>query len=176
VADDAEAPPAPRLRRGELISAISALLLLILMFSLKWFGLALRPGPSAARSAISTAENAWNGLSLVRWLMLLTIIAALGSVVLHAKQRSHGTKTDTSLLITMLGTVNALLLTYRVLIDLPSPSQVVDQKLGAYLGLLAAIGIAFGGHAAIREERARAARLVQRSRTRSRLVSGARAR
>jgi hypothetical protein len=86
----------------------------------------------------------------------LTILVALGSVAIHARQRSHPVKTDTSRAIAWLGTLTAVLLAYRVLIDLPSRRDVVDQKLGAYLGLLAAAAIAFGGFEAIREERVRA--------------------
>jgi hypothetical protein len=48
-----------------------------------------------------------------------------------------------------------VLLIYRVLIALPSGARVVDQKLGAVLGLVCALGIAWGGYEAIREQRAR---------------------
>ena len=54
-----------------------------------------------------------------------------------------------------LGALSAVLLVYRVLIVLPSPTRVIDQKLGAFLGLLCALGIAWGGYEAIREQRAR---------------------
>ena len=143
----------PRIYRGELTSAVSALGLLAVMFLTKWYGVAGVPDPSAARPAISTAENAWNGLTIVRWVMLATIIAALGSVVLHASQRSHGTRTDTSLLIVTLGSLTSLLLLYRVLIVLPQSSKVIDQKLGAILGLAFAFGIALGGFESIREQK-----------------------
>ena len=143
----------PRIYRGELTSAVSALGLLVVMFATKWYGVAGVPDPSAARPAISTAVNAWNGLTIVRWVMLATIIAALGSVVLHASQRSHGTRTDTSLVIATLGSLTALLLLYRVLIALPQSSRVIDQKLGAILGLAFAAGIALGGFESIREQR-----------------------
>ena len=146
------------------------------MFALKWFGLEVTPGPAAARSAISTAENAWAGLTDLRWLMLITIAAALGSIVLHASQRSHGTKTDTSGVIAGLGTLTAALLAYRVLIDLPSPNQVVDQKIGAYLGLLAAVTIALGGWESMGEERARERFRLARSRARNRVAPGSGAR
>jgi hypothetical protein len=147
----AEQSPSGRERRrtriyhGELTSATSALLLLVLMFATRWYGVAGVPDPSAARPAISTAVDAYNGLPVVRWVMLLTICAALGSVALHASQRSHGTRTDTSRLVAGLGSLTALALIYRVLIALPSPSRVTDQKLGAVLGLLCAVGIALGG-------------------------------
>jgi hypothetical protein len=142
------------------------------MFAFKWFGLAATPSPSAARAAVSSAEDAWHGLTLLRWLMLVTIVASLGAVVLHATQRSHGVKTDTSLPVAALGTVTAVALAYRVLIDLPSPDRVVDQKLGAYLGVLAAVAIAYGGYASIREQRARVRAAMYRHRAKPRTAPG----
>ena len=79
----------------------------------------------------------------------MTIVVAIGSVVLHASQRSHGTRTDTSLVIFTLGSLTSLLLLYRVLIVLPQASKVIDQKLGAILGLACAFGIALGGFESI---------------------------
>jgi hypothetical protein len=155
-----------QVRRGELLSATMALLLAIDMFALKWYGVAGVPDPSAARPAVSTAENGWDGLTVVRWVMLAAILVALGSVVLHTSQRAHGTKTDTSVPVTVVGVVTAALLTYRVLISLPAPDEVIDQKLGAALGLAFALGIALGGLESIYEERARETRVVQRSRRR----------
>jgi hypothetical protein len=158
------APAGPRIRIGELISAASALVLAAIMFGLEWFGAVGLP--RSRRSGIETAENAWRVLTGTRWFMLAAIAVALGSVVLHATQRSHGTKTDTSLAVATVGTVTAALLAYRVLIDLPDSSSVVDIKIGAYLGLLAAGGIALGGWDSVREERARRGGLTRRVRRR----------
>ncbi len=85
--------------------------------------------------------------------MLVTILAAIGSVVLHASQRSHGTRTNTSGVLFGLGTVTAALVVYRVLIDLPQASRVIDQKLGAFLGVVCALGIALGGMEAVAQQR-----------------------
>ncbi|HEY6526979.1 MAG TPA: hypothetical protein VIY10_24550 [Solirubrobacteraceae bacterium] len=150
-------PPArpPRIRVGALVSATSALALLVIMFATEWYGVAGVPDPSAVRPAVSTAENAWHGLTVTRWVLLATIAAAIGAVVLHASQRRHGNKTDTSLVVAALGVLSSVLLIYRVLIVLPAASRVIDQKLGAFLGLLCALGIAWGGYEAIREQRAR---------------------
>ena len=133
--------PPRRAQRGELISAAGALVLLVLMFAFEWYGVDGIPG----RSQISTAENAWNALTVTRWLMLLTIFVTLGSLIIHATQRDHGAITDTSGLIAILGTLTACVLAYRVLINPPSPATIVDQKLGAYLGVLSAVAIALGG-------------------------------
>jgi hypothetical protein len=153
----ASTPPArpPRIRVGALVSATSALVLLVIMFATEWYGVAGVPDPSAVRPAVSTAENGWHGLTVTRWVLLAAIVASIGAVVLHASQREHGNKTDTSLIVAALGTVSAVLLIWRVLIDLPAGDRVIDQKLGAFLGLLCALGIAWGGYEAIREQRAR---------------------
>jgi hypothetical protein len=153
----AAGPPArpPRIRVGALVSATSALALLVIMFVMEWYGVAGVPDPSAVRPAVSTAENGWHGLTVTRWVLLATIVASIGAVVLHASQRAHGNKTDTSLIVAALGALSAVLLIYRVLIVLPAPTRVIDQKLGAFLGLLCALGIAWGGYEAIREQRAR---------------------
>jgi hypothetical protein len=156
-ADEAAGSPprAPRIRVGALVSATSALALLVIMFATEWYGVAGVPDPSAVRPAVSTAENAWHGLTVTRWVLLATIVASIGAVVLHASQRQHGNKTDTSVVVAALGALSAALLIYRVLIVLPAANRVIDQKLGAFLGLLCALGIAWGGYEAIREQRAR---------------------
>jgi hypothetical protein len=172
-APDAPAPTGtPRVLFGELTSSASAVALLVLLFATKWYGLAGVPDPSAARPAVAGTESGWAGLSVVRWVVLFTALVAIASVVLHASQRRHGTKTDTSRLIAGLGSLTSLLLIYRVLIVLPSGTMVIDQKLGAVLGVLAALGIALGGYESIAEHQARARAVVQRSRHRSRRASG----
>jgi hypothetical protein len=161
---------APRVHTGELISATGALLLAPIMFALEWFG---KVGvPALQRSGMTGAENAWNGMTLVRWLMLATILVTLGSVVLHANQRSHGTRTATGAPVAALGTLLALSVGYRVLFVPPSADSVVDVKLGAFLGLLATLGIALGGFESAREERAGRGDVVQRSRKARAIASG----
>ncbi len=171
----AEPPASARVMTGDLISAGSALVLLGLMFGAKWFGVDELPG-RASGVARETAINAWDAMTIVRWLMLLTILAAVGAALLHASQRSHGTTTNTGPLVAGLGTLTAVVLIYRVLIELPSPGQVVDQKLGGVLGVVSALGIAFGGHTSMRHERL-GPRLGHRSRLRrSRVAQGPQAR
>jgi hypothetical protein len=152
------------------IAAVAALLLLILMFGTKWYGVAGIPGTSAHAQAVTT-ENAWGSLSVVRWVMLLTILAAGASVLVHLVEVSRSTIALIRLAVALLGSLTAVLLTWRVLIDLPSPSDVVDQKLGAVAGLVCAYGIAVGGFEAIREQRARARESIQVTRSQDPVVS-----
>ena len=145
-----------------------------IMFLLEWYGTVGLP--RSRRSGIETAVNAWKELTIARWLILLAVIVALGSVILHATQKSHGAKTDTSVLVAAMGTLVSIVLAYRVLINLPHPSSVVDIKIGAYLGLLAALGIALGGYDSILEERARRGKHVRRRSGQGALASGRTAR
>jgi hypothetical protein len=166
-AETADAPQQPhrlRLRQGALITAGSALVLLIVMFATKWYGVDEIPGRVATRTQVTHAANAWNSLSIVRWLMLATIVVAVGSVLLHGSQRTHGSKTNTGPLVAVLGSITAVAVIYRVLIDLPSAGSIVDQKFGAIIGVLAAVGIAIGGYESMLEERERARRGVHSSR------------
>ena len=149
--------PRAALTHGELIAAASALLLLILMSATEWYSVAGIPGTSAHAQAVTT-QNAWTALTVVRWLMLLTIVSAFAAVAVHVVRASATAVALARLAVTALGSLTALLVTYRVLIDLPSPADVVDQKLGAVLGVVCAYGIAVGGFESIREQRARAGR------------------
>jgi hypothetical protein len=166
-----EQRPPLRIYRGAVLSSASALALLVVMFALEWYGVAGVPDPSAARPAVSTAENGWNGLPIVRWAMLATIVLTLGSLVLRASQRSHGAKTDTSRFVAAFGALTSALLTYRVLIDLPASDRVLDQKLGAFIGLLCAFGIALGGWESVREQGEVGTGLAHRSRKARRFAS-----
>jgi hypothetical protein len=157
------------LNRGELWSAISAVLLLVLMFAVAWYGVDGIPGGS--RTDISSSENAWRGLTLVRWLMLLTVVVALGTVAMHVRRPSRFAVAGTRLALLVLATVTAALLIVRVFIDLPSPDRVVDQKLGAVLAVLAALGVVLGAYESVREQRARMVAAGQTSRPDNRAAS-----
>src|SRR5206468_3837882 len=128
--------PKPKLLRwvhpGELASAASAVVLIAVMFALEWYGLDKPPG-KASGAERATAENGWHALAVLRWVTLFVAFLALAAVLLHITQRAHGASSDTAGVLTLIGAGLALALTYRVLIDLPDPSSVVDQKLGAYL-------------------------------------------
>jgi hypothetical protein len=155
-----------RSNRGELLSTVCALGLLVCMFAFAWYGGDGIPGITP-RDRLVWTQNAWEALSIVRWAMLATIAVAVGSLILHLNQRSHGARTNTSPLVALLGAATAALLIYRVLLDTPAANRVVDQKLGAVLGTLLALGIAAGGLRSLREERRPAP-----ARRRKRLVSG----
>lgn len=146
---------ARRLTRGELVSGASALALVVLTFVVPWYGVDGIPGrPGTGRAGTQTG---WEGLTDGRWLILLTVLVAFAVLAVHAAAPARHTVAALRLALLALGWATALFLVVRVLIDLPSSDQVVDQKLGALVGLLAALGLAFGATEAVREQRQRLA-------------------
>lgn len=141
-----------RLRRGEWIAGTGAVLLLAFMFLLKWYGLKGSIAPTASTLGVSTSVNAWNGLTNLRWLMLVTILVTLVLVYFQGTRRAPAIPVTLSLFTMLLGGLTLLLLIYRVLINEPGPGDLVSTKVGAYLGLLAAAAITYGGYSSLRTE------------------------
>jgi hypothetical protein len=152
-----------RIERGALLSAGSALALLVLMFAFAWYGVDGIPGSPSAHRVVWT-ENAWDALTVVRWVMLIAAAAALAAPLLQIYGSPRLSNRDIAGLVLALGALTSLLLIYRVLIELPSSSSVADQKIGAVLGLASALGIALGGWDAFAawQERERKARTGRR--------------
>ena len=141
-----------RLRRGELIVGASAVVLLASMLFLKWYGLGSAVAPTARALGVSTSVDGWNALSHLRWLLLLTIACALALVFFQATRRAPAIPVSLSVIVTALGILTALALIYRVLINEPGSDNIVEQKVGAFVGLISAIVLVFGGYASLREE------------------------
>src|SRR5689334_11108896 len=141
-----------RLRRSEIVAGVAAVVLLLSMFLLPWYGYKGDLAPLAARLGVSTSADAWSSLSTTRWLMLLTILAALALVYLQGTRRSPALPATFSLFVTLLGGLASLVLIYRVLINMPGPNDVVSREVGGFVGLLASIVIAGAGYRSLREE------------------------
>jgi len=120
-----------RLRRGELLAAAGAVLLLVFLLAGKWAG----------------SRSGWEALPSLRWLLAVTIAAALGLVVVQATRRAPAVPVTMSLIVAVIGIITVLALIYRVLINPPA-----QQHAAAYLGLLSAIALAYGGYLSMREE------------------------
>ncbi len=138
-----------RLRAGEIIAAASAVLLLVFMFALPWYRV-----KSATSSTVgaSTKVDGWQALTHLRWLMVVTIIAALALAYFQATRPAPAIPVALSVIVTVLALLTSLVLVYRVLINVPGSDDLVDARAGAYLGLLAALGILYGGFASMRQE------------------------
>lgn len=124
-----------RLRRGELLAGVGAVLLLVFMLGGKWYGHGAR------------ARTGWESLTILRWLLVVTIAAAFGLVLAQIARRAPAIPATLSLLVSLLGLLSVLALIYRVLINAPAHEQA-----GAFLGLLSALAVAYGGFLSLREE------------------------
>lgn len=124
-----------RLRRGELLAAASAVLLTIFLVGGKWYG------------GTGGSLTGWQALTDLRWLLIVTIIAALGLAFTQVTRRGPAIPVTMSMIVMLLGIVSVIALIIRVLIDPPAHEQA-----GAYLGLLFTIGIAWGGYLSLRQE------------------------
>jgi hypothetical protein len=147
--------PALALTHGELISAASAVLLLIAMFAFRWYAVDGIPARASSPETVVSAQNAWEGLPMVRWLMLVTVVVALAALAIHAWGPSRRAVAGVRLALLALATLTAAAVTFRVLIEPPSPGRIVDQKLGAVIAVGAALGIAYGAYESVREQRLR---------------------
>ena len=141
-----------RLRWTEIVAGVGAVVLLLSMFLLPWYGYKGDLAPLAARLGVSTSRDAWNSLSTTRWLMLLTVLAALALVYLQGTRRSPALPSTFSLFVWLLGGLTSLVLIYRVLINVPGPNDVVTRDVGGFVGLLASIVIGFAGYRSLRAE------------------------
>jgi hypothetical protein len=145
-----------RISFGEMIAAASGVALIIFMF-LPWYGASVEAGGFSA----SENASAWEAMSFIDILLFLIALAAIGAAAARAAgAMPSDLPAPPGQIIFILGVVAVVLVLFR-LIDIPEPDvpaiaeDAVDfsRKVGVFLSLIAAGGIAYGGYAA-REERA----------------------
>jgi hypothetical protein len=145
---------AGRLGRGEMIAAISGAALFIIMF-LPWFGLGGELGDAFNQAQdlglapdVDTTANAWQSFGFIDIVLFVTVVVAVAFGVAAAMARDVALPVAASAITSGLGILSVVLIAYR-LIDTPSDSS---RKIGVFLGLIAAIGVAYGGYVGMQEE------------------------
>jgi hypothetical protein len=135
-----------RLTTGDMIAAAGGVLLLISLF-LPWYGVDVEvAGFSASESA-----NAWEAMDFIDILLFLIAATAI-AVPLTRAAGVLPAEVPAPLLLLAVGALALLLVLFR-LIDIPAPDvpavadDAVDfgRKIGIFVGLIAAGGIAYGG-------------------------------
>src|SRR5436190_6122201 len=148
-----------KLRLGELIALVSAVLLFIVMF-FHWYG--IKTGISSQGSAIlkgltgqtvgsTVGVSAWSIYSYTDLLLLLLIILAVVMVALSATERSAAVPISMNAIVTAFGALMTLIVLYR-LFNQPGPNDFVTVKVWGYVGLLLTAGITVGSFLAMRDE------------------------
>jgi hypothetical protein len=141
-----------RLRAGEWIAGVSGLALLVLTLAAPWYGTTRPLSRTAALLLPSTSFTGWSALSHIRWLILVTALAGLALFCAQALCRAPAIPSTLSMIAMVLSLASVVVLIYRVLIAIPGPSSVLEQKAGAYLGLASALALLYGGFRSLREE------------------------
>jgi len=146
-----------RLRKGEWIVGAGSIVLLASMFLLEWYGKTGALAPQAERAGFSTSVNGWHGLTTLRWFMLVTSIIGLALVFSQASRRSPAWPVSLGVVGVVISLITLIALIFRVLINEPGPDRLIDQKAGAFVGLIATLAIVWGGYLSLREEGVREA-------------------
>jgi hypothetical protein len=127
------------------------------MFFFKWYGGSSNLGTIGVNLG-SASANGWDTFTNSRWIWLMTVIVALGAVVLVAGQRKLDGPVQPSVIVTGLAALSTLLILYRI-VHHPTASVTVGNlhasvgiKIGIWLGLIAAAAITYGGYLQMRRE------------------------
>jgi hypothetical protein len=137
-----------RLRRGEWILGAGGLLLAISLFFFKWYGVSARLDDLT----LSLSANGWHSHTILRWFMLVTILAALALFVATLTQATPAIPSALAPVVTAIAFVTTILVAYRVVINEPGPNALIEVRVGAWIGLLAAALVTYGGYLAMRME------------------------
>ncbi|HEX6153579.1 MAG TPA: hypothetical protein VFZ19_08670 [Solirubrobacterales bacterium] len=141
-----------RLSTGEKIAGGSAVLLFIFMF-FDWFTVDI---DGEGLFSVSVGGNAWEAFSWIDLFLMLTIIVVVALVVIRLTDALIEPPVSLNAVVAVLGGIAVLLILYRI-IDPPGDTgglEGVDisPALGAFLGLIASVGIAYGGYRSMQEE------------------------
>ncbi len=150
-----------RLRRSDRIISCSAILFFIFLFFFKWLGYSSNV-PTIAGVNIggssSYSYNGWHSFTNSRWIWIITIIVALGAVAIAAGALKFESPVQPGVLVACLGFLSTLAILYRII---HHPSVSVNTggfhasfgiKIGIWLGLIAALGVTYGGYLGMQDE------------------------
>lgn len=149
-----------RLSAGEKIAGISGVALLLIMFIFKWFGLSANLGDfgGLGGSNAEVTRNAWGSFGFIDIVLFVTLGAAIALAAIAASESRLNMPVALSAIVAGLGILSVVLIVISLIsppnfsgIDLPNGVDKT-RKIGAFLGLIAAIGVAYGGYMAMQEE------------------------
>ena len=130
-----------KVKAGERFAGIAALLLFVVMF-FDWFG----ADRGRARGRVDV--TAWQAFSFLDVLLLITILVAVGLVVMAAATSSPNLPVAASALAAGLGILSVLLILLRMIFT----PRDLGLDVFAFVGLALAAGIAYGGWQSMQEE------------------------
>jgi hypothetical protein len=153
-------PKLGRLRAGEAIYLVAAILLFVLMF-LTWFQISDSQQAGAVEEVIVLGRggDAWQTLEVIPLFLMLAIVVAVGAALLRLGRSQWKPAIAPGAAVTVLGLVAALLILIRIISppglgtpELAGYEFSTSLQLPVFLALAAALGIAYGGWRAMAEE------------------------
>jgi hypothetical protein len=136
-----------RLTRGEWLTGGAGVGLFVTMF-LPWFGTAPEENPFIP-PARQVTVNAWRSFEVVDFLILATVLAAVGFAVLIARGADPIRAAQLRLAAAGLSIVTVIVIGYRMV----SPLENTTLRFGIVLGMLAALAVLAGTQLSILDER-----------------------
>jgi hypothetical protein len=141
-----------KLGLGEIVAGVSGLALFIFMF-LPWYGV-----DSVGGFGVSGADaSAWEAFSFIDILLFLAAVVVVGLVLAQMVEATPDMPAPPAQIVTIAGVVALVLILFRLIfapgLDTGGLDIDVDlsRKIGIFLGLIAAAGIAYGGWRAMNE-------------------------
>jgi hypothetical protein len=149
----------PRLRAGEAIALVAAILLFVLMF-LDWYGAKATTSAESLGGVVSGTGGgtAWDTLEVIPLFLMLAIVVTVGAAILRLSGSDWKPVIPVGAAVCVLGILAAVLILIRI-ISPPGPEGAFSElafestlKLPIFLALAAALGIAYGGWRSMGEE------------------------
>jgi hypothetical protein len=143
-----------RLSIGEKIAGGSAVLLFIFMF-FDWFNAEVSGGDGLFSASVG--GNAWEAFDVIDLVLMIAIIVTVGVVVVRLSDAVLEPPFSLNAAVAVLGGICVLLILYRI-IDPPGGGDIagvsvdISPAVGAFLGLITAAGITYGGYRAMQDE------------------------
>ena len=147
-----------RLTQAEKIAGASGIALILIMFIFDWFGLEISGTAGAFEFTTGGSENAWGSYGFIDIVLFITVAAAIGLALISASQTEVGLPVAASAIVAGLGVLSVVLIIISIIsppdfgVDIEGTGVDQTRKIGVWLGLIAAIGIAYGGWRAMQEE------------------------
>lgn len=154
-------PEVNGLRRADRLMGSGALVLLAVLFLAKWYEASARLGSAKGLKVLGGSFNGWHAFTHSRWIWLLTGIVALAAVLLTLSHRKPDLGVRLGTIVAGLGGLSSATILYRIIHHPLGQSDVRGQvhvsysagiELGAWIALIAALTITYGGYLAMRSE------------------------
>jgi hypothetical protein len=136
-----------------MVAGVSAVALFIFMF-FPWYG--IKTEFEGLGDIEGANGNAWEVFSFIDILLFLVVVVTIGMVLARAAgAMPSNLPAPAGTIVAAAGALAVLLILFR-LISAPDPDITGDavdlsRKIGIFLGLIAALGITFGGYTAMNE-------------------------